>query len=93
MSCKGDLGQVGVQGGPWAPAQAVRTLDGAGLVWGECGGPGLPGHWRELGRAGEGKDGALGGEWEATGAAEGMADGWRQRAGPGGAAASVGERD
>lgn len=50
MSCKGDLGQVGVQGGPWAPAQAVRTLDRAGLVWGECGGPGLPRHWKELGR-------------------------------------------
>lgn len=38
-------------------------------------GPELPGQWKKLGRAGEGKGRALGGEWEGKQAAEGMAGG------------------
>ena len=70
MSCKGDLGQVRVQGSPWAPAQAVRTLDGAGLVWdelgrGRLGSPGSGKNWvlQEKARTGPwGESGRAGGQ-------------------------------
>lgn len=64
--CKGDLGQVGVQGSPWAPAQAVRTLDGAGLVWDEWQGAWAPRPVEKTGscrrRQGQGSGGRVGGQ-------------------------------
>ena len=92
VSCKGDLGQVRVQGSPWAPAQAVRTLDGAGLVWDEWGGGWAPRALERTGscrrRQGRGTGGRVGGQGGSRG--EGRWPGVKGQ-GPGEAVASVGE--